>query len=123
VIKESSGSKNLFTVKPIRGSADAFVVVIRRITWIGEREQHWMPAVTPVAPDAPVLCGKRLPPFEDHEEDDEAIEFKTKPMCRRCSRAWSRIFTRTRRIFAASVERDLDALPIIDEPVTGQPSS
>ncbi len=80
-----------------------------------------MAAATPVVPDAPVLCGKRLPPFEDLEEDDEAIEFKTKPMCRRCSRVWSKIFRQTRRLFAASVKRDLDALPIVDEPVTDHP--
>jgi hypothetical protein len=121
VIKESSGSKNLFTVKPFRDRADGYLMTIRRITWNGEKEQHWMAAATPVVPDAPVLCGKRLPPFEDLEEDDEAIEFKTKPMCRRCSRVWSKIFRQTRRLFAASVKRDLDALPIVDEPVTDHP--
>ena len=120
MIKGSSGSKNLFTVKPFGDRADGYLMVIRRITWNGEKEQHWMAAGTPVAPDAPVLCGKRLPPFEELDEDDEAIEFKTKPMCRRCSRVWSRIFRRTRRLFAASVKRDLDALPIIDEPLTGR---
>jgi hypothetical protein len=96
-------------------------VVIRRITWIGEKEQHWMPAATPVAPDAPVVCGKRLPPFEGLDVDDEAVELRTKPMCHRCSRAWSNVFKRARHAFAASVQRDLDSLPIIDEPLTSHP--
>jgi hypothetical protein len=119
VIKESSGRKNLFTVKPMRDGADASVVIVRRITWSGEKEQHWMPGATPVVPDAPVLCGRRLPPFDGVEEDDESVELKTKPMCSRCARAWAKVFRQARRAFVASVKRDLDALPTVDEPVPG----
>jgi hypothetical protein len=122
VIKGSSGGKDLLAVKARRACADVSIVIVRRITWNGEEEQHWMRGATPVAPDAPVLCGKRLPPFEDLEEDDDAIELETKPMCRRCARAWSNIFRQTRRVFAASVKRDLASLPVIDEPVTGSGS-
>jgi hypothetical protein len=85
----------------------------RRLTWNGEPEQHFMPAASSVVAGAPMLCGKRLPPFEDVDGDEEGV-FKEIPLCRRCSRARSNIFRHARRAFAADVVRDLDSLPTVD---------
>jgi hypothetical protein len=87
----------------------------RRITWSGEKEQHWMPAAAPVVAGAPLLCGKRLPPFDGVPEEDDQ-ELKTTPMCRRCNRAFWKIWRRAHEAFAADVTRDLDSLPTIDLP-------
>jgi hypothetical protein len=60
-----------------------------------------------------MLCGKRLPPFEDVNED-ESCDLEKIPMCGRCSRAYWKIFRRARSAFAADVVRDLDTLPTVD---------
>ena len=87
----------------------------RRVAWSGEAEQHFMPAASPVVVGAPMLCGKRLPPFDD-VDGDESCDLKEIPMCGRCSRASSKILRRARRKFAADVVRDLDSLPTADTP-------
>jgi hypothetical protein len=83
------------------------------MTWSGEPEQHFMPAASPFVAGAPMLCGKRLPPFDD-VNDDEAGDFKKIPMCRRCSRARSKILSRARCAFVTDVARDLDSLPMVN---------
>jgi hypothetical protein len=100
-----------------RSRADASGVhhpSFRRVTWDGEEEQHWMPAAAPFEPGTPMLCGKRLPPFDGVTEDE--AEFKTTPVCRRCNRAFWKIFRRARDAFAAAVEGDLEKLPTLDLP-------
>jgi hypothetical protein len=87
----------------------------RRITWSDEKEQHWMPAATPLVVGAPTLCGKRVPPFAGATEG-ECEEWKTTPMCRRCDRAFWKIWRRAQRDFAADVTRDLEALTTVELP-------
>jgi hypothetical protein len=87
----------------------------RRVAWSGEAEQHFMPAALPVVAGAPMLCGKRLPPFDD-VDGDESCDLKEIPMCGRCSRTSSKIFRRARREFTADVLGDLDSLLTVDTP-------
>jgi hypothetical protein len=71
-----------------------------------------MPMATPIKPGAGVLCGKRLPDFADSEPNvEDQLDL---PSCRRCDRAFWKIFRRARQEFAESVAGDLEALPTTD---------
>jgi hypothetical protein len=60
-----------------------------RITWESEQDQHFIPAAAEIVPGFAVLCGKRGPDvFGEMNETEEQIE---KPVCRRCSRAHTKI--------------------------------
>jgi hypothetical protein len=50
----------------------------RRVAWSGEAQQHFMPAASPVVVGAAMLCGKRLPPFDD-VDGDESCDLKKFP--------------------------------------------
>ena len=84
---------------------------VRHLTWDGEAVQHFQPYSHPVVPHAPMLCGTRLPPFEGSPRDDKPI---TKPLCRRCGRAYWKIWRRKRTDFEKSVQTDLDQIPTLD---------
>jgi hypothetical protein len=64
-----------------------------------------MPAAAPLIASAPLLCGKRLPPFDGVANNDSG-ESNRRPVCRRSKRAYWKIFRRARRAFADAVEAD-----------------
>jgi hypothetical protein len=83
----------------------------RQITWTGETQQHRIPIATPIKPGAGVLCGKRVPEFVDEAEVEDELDL---PSCRRCDKAFWKIFRRARQEFTESVERDLEMLRVTD---------
>jgi hypothetical protein len=83
-----------------------------KVSWTGERAEHLFPDSKDLVPGALVLCGRQVPPLEG-EPGESDVE---KPICRRCSEYWWKLWRTKQKVFGDNVEHDLDALPLTDAP-------
>jgi len=93
----------------------AFYAGFRGVTWDAEQHLHLMPLSAPLAPGAPMICGKQLPLVisGDTECEPGVID---KRICPRCNKTVWKVRRRSQEVFAAEVTRDLDQLEVTDEP-------
>jgi hypothetical protein len=81
--------------------------LVRKVTWDGEDVQHFQPPSHPLVTGAPMLCGARFPECLGSPEEVEMID---KPGCRRCWRAYWKIWRRKRGDFEADALREIEAI-------------